>query len=118
LHRFRSRQQFWKYCGFGVVKHSSANWEKDKTGQLHKHVVEQTRGLNRNYNHRLKDVFKGAAMTVIGPPGKGCPLAAHYASMLENKIEPDMAKLTLARPIAAITLALWKRHAGKLNVGG
>jgi transposase len=109
-HRFRSRQQFWKYCGFGVVKHSSANWEKDKTGQLQKHLVEQTRGLNRNYNHRLKDLFKGAAMTVIGQPGKGCPLAAHYTSMLEHKVDPDMAKLTLARQIAAITLALWKKE--------
>jgi Flp pilus assembly protein CpaB len=30
--------------------------------------------------------------------------------MLEHKIHPDMAKLTLARQVAAITLALWKKE--------
>jgi transposase len=106
--RFRTREQFWKYCGFAVVKHSTANW-RGRDGKLEKHIVEQTRGLNRNHNHTLKDVFKGAATTVINQPRKDCPLSAHYANMLENKIDPDMAKLTLARQVAAVTLSLWKK---------
>lgn len=108
-HRFRTREQFWKYAGFAVVKRSSANWEKDDAGKLQRRLVEQTRGLNHNHNHTLKDAFKGAATTVITQPGKDCPLSAHYADMLKNKIDPEMAKLTLARQIAAITLALWKK---------
>jgi len=28
--------------------------------------VKRTRGLNRNFNHTLKAIFKGAATTVIG----------------------------------------------------
>lgn len=108
-HRFRTREQFWKYCGFAVVKHSSANW-RGRDGKLEKHIVEQTRGLNRNHNHTLKDVFKGAATTVVNQPRKSCPLLAHYKNMLENNIDPDMAKLTLARQVAAVTLALWKKE--------
>jgi len=74
--------------------------------------VEQTRGLNRNHNYTLKDVFKGAATTIIRHPRNDCPLTAHYTSMLENKIAPDMAKLTLARQVAALTLAIWKKEQG------
>jgi transposase len=109
-HRFRTREQFWKYAGLGVVKRSSANWEKDSFGKLQKRIVEQTRGLNHNRNRVLKETFKGAAMTVIQRSRQDCPLWAHYQSMLEHKIHPDMAKLTLARQVAAITLALWKKE--------
>ena len=34
--------------------------------------VQQTRGLNRNFNHTLKRIFKGAA-TVIGRAEEGPP---------------------------------------------
>ena len=60
---------------------------------------------------KLKSIFKGAATTVIGQARKDCPLYQHYAAMLHNKTKPNLAKLTLARQIAAITLALWKKEA-------
>ena len=108
--RFRTREQFWKYAGFAVVKHSSADWEKNFNGTLYKHKTEQTRGLNRNHNHTLKDVFKGAATSIIAMHRADCPLFAHYTRMLDNKIKPALAQLTIARQIAAITLSLWKKE--------
>lgn len=64
-HRFRSRSQLWKYAGFAVVTHGSAQWAMDRQGRLVHDNVLKTRGLNRDHNTVLKDIFKGAATTVI-----------------------------------------------------
>ena len=64
-----------------------------------------TRGLNPNFNHRLKYVFKGAAVDGIHQT----PFEGHYARLLVKGMRPEMARLTLARKIAAVTLTLWKR---------
>jgi len=45
--------------------------------------VQQTRGLNRNFNSMLKAVFKGAATTVIGR-ALDDPLYRHYVSLLDG----------------------------------
>lgn len=105
-HRFRTKRQFWKYCGFGIVTRTSSDWVLHE-GRWMKARVQQTRGLNRNCNRRLKGIFKGAATTVLGKrsdPG----LCEHYERLLENGTKPNLAKLTIARKIAAITLAMWK----------
>jgi hypothetical protein len=65
------------------------------------------RGLNRNCNHDLKNLFKGAAI-VASKPG---PLQELYAALLTKGIKPEMARLTLARKIATIVLMVWKRGA-------
>ena len=72
--------------------------------------VLQTRGLNFNYNHLLKAIFKGAATTVIAHSGTN-PLREGYERQLENGTKPNLAKLTVARQIAAIVLAMWKTDA-------
>ena len=77
-YRFRSRSGFWAYCGLGVVMRSSSDWVRDPSGRWVKVPVQQTRGLNRNFNHTLKRVFKGAATTVIGRAEDGEPLYRHY----------------------------------------
>ena len=64
------------------------------------------RGLNRNHNHDLKNLFKGAAIVAATKPG---PLQEFYAALLAKGIRPEMARLTLARKIAAITLIIWKK---------
>ena len=66
------------------------------------------RGLNHNHNHDLKNLLKGAAISAIERPG---PLQDFYAALVEKGIRPRMARLTLARKIAAITLILWKKGA-------
>jgi hypothetical protein len=36
------------------------------------------------------------------------PFQHHYAGLLANRMKPELARLTLARPIATITLTLWE----------
>ncbi len=69
--------------------------------------MPKTRGLNRNHNSRLKDIFKGAATTVlISYPDD--PLHEHYQRLTASGTKPNLAKLTLARRIAAVVLRMWK----------
>ncbi len=105
-HRFRTSRQFWSYCGLAVVTRSSSDWVRSKDGE--RGQVYQTRGLTRKRQPILKSVFKGAATTVIAQLPDD-PLHAHYQRMLDSGIKPNLAKLTVARRIAAIVLAMWKR---------
>jgi predicted metal-dependent HD superfamily phosphohydrolase len=57
----------------------------------------------------LKSIFKGAATTVIAQLPDD-PLHGHYRRMLESGIKPNLAKLTLARRIAAIVLSIWRHE--------
>ena len=65
------------------------------------------RGLNKDHNHDLKDIFKGAAMRAITAAG---PLHDFYENLLAKGRKPTMARLTLARKIAAIILIVWKKE--------
>jgi transposase len=104
--RFRTKRQFWGYCGFGVVTRSSSDWVYDRGGWV-KARVAQTRGLNFNHNRTLKAIFKGAATTVIAHAGPSS-LREDYDRLLGNGTKPNLAKLTIARKIAAMVLAMWK----------
>ncbi len=106
-YRFRSRSGFWAYCGLGIVMRSSSDWVRAPTGEWMKMPVQQTRGLIRNFNHTLTRVFTGAATTVIGRAEDG-PLYRHYLSLLDGGTKPNLAKLTIARQIASIMVALWR----------
>lgn len=59
-HRFRTRRQFWSYCGLGLVTRSSSDWVQTADGAWIKARVPQTRGLSRQHNHFLKAIFKGS----------------------------------------------------------
>ena len=74
-------------------------WEKSK-----KHV--SVRGLNRDCNHDLKNLFKSAATIASVKPG---PFQEFYAALLAKGMRPEMARLTLARKIATIVWIVWKR---------
>ena len=73
-------------------------------------------GLNANHNHHLKYVFVSAASNAVVHPG---PMRDFYVRLLEKGVKPSLARLTLARKIAAIALILWKKEEGfqaaKLN---
>jgi transposase len=105
-HRFRTKRQLWTYSGFGIETQSSAD-HRSVDGQLER-VKKQIsiRGLNRNCNHDLKNLFKGAAIVAATKPG---PLQEFYTALLAKGIRPEMARLTLARKIATIVLLVWKR---------
>ena len=100
-------EQILAYCGLGVVMRSSSDWVRGPGGRWVREPVQQTRGLNRNFNHTLKRVFKGAATTVIGR-AENEPLYRHYERLLEGGTKPNLAKLTIARQLASIVLAVWR----------
>jgi hypothetical protein len=68
--------------------------------------TKETRGLDENCNHDLKDLFNGAAVVASFKPG---PFAEFYAALVAKGMRPEMARLTLARTIATIVLIVWKR---------
>jgi transposase len=105
-HRFRSKRPLWKYSGFGIEMHSSADYRKVQ-GQLQRSRKQvSVRGLNRDCNHDLKNLFKSAATIASVKPG---PFQEFYAALVAKGMRPEMARLTLARKIATIVLLVWKR---------
>jgi transposase len=106
-HRFRTRQQFWAYCGLGIVMRSSSDWVRTESGGWVRGQVQQTRGLNWNHNARLKGIFKGAAMTIVTMLPDD-PLHDHYLRLTTAGTKPNLARLTIARRVAAIVLRMWK----------
>jgi len=106
-HRFRTKRQLWTYSGLGLETHDSAQY-RTAEGQLERSKKPATvRGLNKDHNHDLKDIFKGAATRVSSSRG---PLRDFYENLLAKGRKPTMARLTLARKIAAITLIVWKKE--------
>ena len=104
-HRFRNKRQFWTYTGFSVVRSASAEYEISQ-GELRRTKKKPLpRGLNHNYNHVLKNVFKGAALTAAY---RG-PFKELFDQRVAAGTAPNIVLLTLARKIASITLALWKK---------
>jgi len=104
-HRFRTRQQLWSYSGLAVVTHMSSEYEIKDGRAVRRRKPIQTRGLNRNCNHRMKEVFMGAATG----GSQTEPYRSYLESLEKRGIRREMARLTLARKIAAVTLAIWKK---------
>ena len=104
-HRFRSKRQFWNYVGLAVVTRSTADQEVVNGVLRRSRRPIATRGLNRNHNHLLKRVFKTAATSAC----HNAPFQAAYEVRVQRGMDPALARLTIARLIAAITLSLWKR---------
>ena len=108
--RFRTKRHLWGYAGLAVVTRTSAEYELDGQRQAvrRRRRFVQTRGLNRNHNRVAKEVFKGAATAASVHPGA---LQEWYHSLLARGMREELARVTLARKLAAITLRLWKRGA-------
>jgi len=105
-HRFRTKRQLWAYCGLALRTYDSGEY-RFVGGQLKRSKKAVTiRGLNKNHNHDLKNIFKGAATRAAATAG---PLQNFYQARIANGMKPPMARLTLARKIAAITLLVWKK---------
>ena len=107
-HRFRTKRQLWTYSGLAIETRDSAQ-HRYVAGQLQRSKKpQQLRGLNQNHNHEMKEIFKSAAATASSREG---PLHDFYQGLLTKGMRPAMARLTLARKIAAVTLILWKKGA-------
>lgn len=116
-YRFRTAHQLWSYCGLAVITHMSAEYEMKEGRVVRTRKPVATRGLNRNCNRSLKDVFIGAAT--------GGAQREPYRSYVETRqnrgMRKEMARLTLARKIVAVALTIWKKgekfDPKKLNCG-
>jgi transposase len=107
-HRFRTKRQLWAYSGLALQTRISGEYRFHE-GQLQRSKKLLTlRGLNCNHNHDLKNLFKGTATTAAASAG---PFKDFYTVLLAQGMKPAMARLTLARKIAAITLTIWKKGA-------
>lgn len=107
-HRFRTKRQLCAYCGLALQTRVSGEYRVSEGQLQHGKKAPALRGLNENHNHDLKGLFKSAATQ--GSAGKD-PLGEFYENLLSKGMKPAMARLTLARKIAAIVLTVWKKGA-------
>jgi transposase len=105
-HRFRTKRQLWAYSGLALQTYSSGEYRFVQGQVQRSKKLLAIRGLNRNHNHDLKNIFKGAAIRAAAVAG---PFQEFYAALVARGMRPSMARLTLARKIAAITLLVWKK---------
>jgi hypothetical protein len=87
-----------------VVTRITAQYEMVKGRIRRTKKRPAVRGLNPDCNHVLKDVFKGAAATAASGPWR-----PYFESKVASGDKPELVLLTIARKIAAITLAIWKK---------
>jgi transposase len=102
--RFRTKRQFWSYCGLAVVTRSSADYQFEGDSLKKKARATQTRGLNRHFNHRLKQVFKSAALDAV----KRGEFKSYDEKQKAQGLKAELARVQLARKIAALVLAIFK----------
>ena len=104
-YRFRTKRQLWSYCGLGVVTHISAEYELQEGRVVRRRKPFSTRRLNPNANRRLKDVFFGAATGGMQTE----PYRSYLEDLQHKGMRKEMARITLARKIAAMALIIWKK---------
>jgi transposase len=105
-HRFRTKRQFWPYCGYAVVTRSSADYQIVAGKIVKQRKKVSTRGLNRNHNPQLKQVFKSAGLTALCHK----EVKAYYQRLIDNGTRPELARLSVARKLASIALTIWQRR--------
>jgi transposase len=68
-HRFRTKRQFWAYCGLALEMRDSGEY-RVVDGQVERRKrLAQIRGLNWNHSHELKNLFKAAATSAAACEG-------------------------------------------------
>ena len=105
-YRFRGKRQLWTYAGLALVTRTSADYQMVDGQVTRARKPALVLGLNANHNHTLKGLFKDAAASTLAYPG---PFKDFYTTRVAQGMKPELARLTLARKIAAIVLTLWKK---------
>jgi transposase len=103
-HRFRRNRQLWAYSGLAIDTSASSEQEFVDGELRRRKGAVLTRGLNANYNRRLKEALKGAAEAASRRELKDV-----YVAIVAKGTRPELAKLTIARKIATLVLQLWKK---------
>lgn len=103
--RFRTKRHLWAYAGLAVVTRTSAEFVVHEQRPVRRRRPPLTRGLNRNHNRVLKSVLKGAATAATARAGS---LRDFYQALLARGMRDELARVTLTRKLAAVTLHVWK----------
>ena len=103
--RFRTKRNLWAYAGFAVTTRATAQYAFEAGRPVRRRRAPLTRGLNRNHHPLVKAIFKGAATAATGRPGA---LQDFYHHLVTGGMREELARVTLARKLAAVTLRLWK----------
>lgn len=103
--RFRTKRNLWAYVGLAVVSRSSAAYQLVRGRPVRRRRAPMTRDLNRNHNRVLKNAFKSATTAATARPGA---LQTFYHDLVARGMREDLARVTLTRKLAALTLRLWK----------
>jgi len=102
--RFTSRRKFWAYGGLAVVQRTSAE-HRIENG----HVVRSEKSLGTRLSKcaqpELKKLFRDIALHASIRQG---PFRELYDAHIARGKRPSVARLTLARKIAAVVLAVWR----------
>lgn len=61
--------------------------------------------MNRNHSPRLKGVFKSAALTSL----RYEECQAYYQRLVAGGTPPELARVSVARKLAAAALTIWQR---------
>jgi len=93
-HRFAHKRKLWAYCGLSVVRRRS----DQMVGPEH---------LTRRGNRALKNVAKAAAVQAIAEGDNA--FARQYHAMIQRGINPENARLTVARAIVSAMYAMWRK---------
>jgi transposase len=104
--RFRTKRQLWTYAGLSVVTQATAEYQEQDGHIVKTRKKVVTRGLNWNHQPQLKQVFKGAALAALAYP----EIRSYYDRHIAHGTSAALARVTLARKLAAITLTLWQRQ--------
>jgi transposase len=105
-HRFRTRRNFWTYVGLGLVSFDSSEYRLVKGRVVRRAQPVKIRGLNRNHQPHLKEIFKSAALSALRQPG---PFKDYYQVRVSQGRDPALLRLSVARKLAALVLSLWKK---------
>jgi hypothetical protein len=90
-HRFRSKRQFWSYCGLALETRDSSEYRVVNGQVKRKRKSALIRGLNWNHNHEMKNLFKSTATAASVREGVW---REFYVQLLAKGMRPEMARLT------------------------
>ena len=103
--RFRTKRNLWAFAGLAVVTHTSAEYTMQNGRPVRRARAPMTRGLNRNHHPLVKHLFKSAALDAIR---RSAPVQALYNAYLTAGLKPELARVNIARKLAATVLHVWK----------
>ncbi len=85
-HRFRTKRQLWAYSGLALETRTSAEYRFVEGQVRRSKKLLCIRGLNKDHNHDLKGLFKGAATMASVRPG---PFQDFYQAALAKGIKAN-----------------------------